>query len=224
MKAILVPLVFLLSLTTHAQQKTIIRTKTELLASLKNNPNKTLINLSTYIPGITLDIRYATTNNFTHQILYTNPIPYLRKPAADALKKVQAALNKRGLRLIIYDAYRPLSVTQKIWDHVHDSRYAANPTNGSGHNRGLSVDVSIISIMGKENTGLNMGTDFDNFTDTAAHTFKKLDQQVLINRKRLKATMEKHGFKSLNTEWWHYSWPNNGGYELIDISFEEINN
>lgn len=216
---ILLPIIFL-SIPSHAQQQTIILTKAALQASINNNPNKTLINLSTFIPGITFDIRYATTNNFTQTILYTNPIPYLRKPAAEALKKVQAALNKQGLGLIIYDAYRPLSVTQKIWDLVHDSRYAANPAKGSGHNRGLSVDLSI--IIPKSRKPLNMGTDFDNFTDSAAHTFTKLDRQVLANRKLLKTTMEKHGFKSLNTEWWHYSWPNNDGFELIDVEFGEI--
>lgn len=219
MKTILLPIAILLSLTAHAQKR-IIHTKAELTASINNNPDKALVNLTTFIPGIILDLRYATTNNFTHQILYTKAKTYLRIPTAEALKKVKAELNKEGLGLIIYDAYRPLSVTQKIWGLVRDSRYAANPANGSGHNRGLSVDLSIVDL--KSGKPMNMGTDFDSFTDSAAHTSTKLDKQVLVNRKILKTTMEKYGFKSLNTEWWHYSWPNDKGYELLDVAFTEL--
>lgn len=67
-----------------------------------------------------------------------------------------------------------------------------------------------------------MGTGFDNFSDTAHHNLKNLPPEILKNRALLKETMEKHGFKALETEWWHYSWPNNRNYEVLDIDFRKL--
>ncbi len=107
-----------------------------------------------------------------------------------------------------------------MWDLIHDDRYVANPAKGSGHNRGLSVDLNIFNFkIGEE---LNMGTGFDNFTDTAHHPFKTLSPDILENRKLLKNTMEKFGFKALETEWWHYSWTNDKDYEVLDIYFKKL--
>jgi D-alanyl-D-alanine dipeptidase len=105
-----------------------------------------------------------------------------------------------------------------MWELVHDERYVANPANGSGHNRGISVDLTIVDLVsGRE---LDMGTGFDNFTDSAHHSFASLPASVLRNRRLLKATMEKYGFKALETEWWHYSWPNDHRYDVLDIGFK----
>jgi len=120
----------------------------------------------------------------------------------------------------IWDAYRPYSVTEKMWELVKDDRYAADPKFGSGHNRGIAVDLTIIDLStGKE---LDMGTGFDNFSDTAHHDFKNLPANVLQNRLVLRSVMEKHGFKALETEWWHYYFINGKDYELLDIPFEEL--
>lgn len=125
-----------------------------------------------------------------------------------------------GLGLKIFDAYRPYAVTEKFWELVHDERYVANPANGSGHNRGTSLDLTIIYL--ENGQELNMGTGFDNFTDTAHHSFTNLPESILQNRMLLKSLMEQNGFKALETEWWHYSLPNSKQYELLNLSFKKL--
>ena len=183
---------------------------------------KKMIELKTIIPSVIYDLRYSTKDNFVMQPLYPRftSVTFLRLPAANALANVQKELSEKGLGLKIFDAYRPYSVTVKFWELVKDERYVANPSKGSGHNRGLAVDLTIIDLKtGKE---LDMGTGFDNFTDTAHHTFTALPETVLNNRKLLKEVMLKYGFKLFETEWWHYSWPNDRNYEVMDLSFEKL--
>lgn len=145
---------------------------------------------------------------------------YLRKAAADSLLAVQKELNKNGWGLKIFDAYRPYSVTERMWEPVQDDRYAADPRKGSGHNRGIAVDLTIIDLSTKKE--FDMGTGFDNFSDTAHHAFTQLPSAVLQNRQLLKKIMEDHGFKALDTEWWHYYLPNSRQYELLDIPFARL--
>jgi zinc D-Ala-D-Ala dipeptidase len=189
---------------------------------VKKDPVKKMVELKTAIPGIVYDLRYATLNNFMKRLMYpagTNTT-FLRQPAADALRKVQVELGIKGLGLKVFDAYRPYAVTVKFWELVHDERYVANPKNGSGHNRGVAIDLIIINS--KTRAELNMGTGFDNFSDTAHQSFLKLPQDVLDNRKLLKTTMEKHGFKPYADEWWHYSWPDAAKFEILDIDFKKL--
>lgn len=180
-----------------------------------------MIELKDFIPGIHYELHYASSNNFTKRQLYkNNESTFLRLPAAKALRQVQLELQRLGYGLKIYDAYRPYQVTKRMWDLVKDERYVANPAKGSGHNRGLAVDLTIMDLTsGKE---LNMGTPFDNFTDTAHHSFTHLDSNVLKNRALLRTLMEKHGFRALETEWWHYSWPNDRRYDVLDIDFAPL--
>ena len=189
---------------------------------IKADSSKRMIELKSLMPNLVYDLRYATTNNFMHQLMYpanTNNT-FLRLPAAHALARVQKELNEKGLGLKIFDAYRPYSVTVKFWELVHDERYVANPAKGSGHNRGIAVDLTIINL--KTEQELNMGTGFDNFTDTAHHTFTNLPEEVLQNRNLLKTTMEKHGFKLFETEWWHYLIANGEKFEVLDIDFKKL--
>ena len=189
---------------------------------IKKDPAKKMSELKSVIPGIVYDLRYATTNNFMHRKMYPEKTVYtfMRLPAAESLEKVQKELNENGLGLKIFDAYRPFSVTVKFWELVHDERYVANPSKGSGHNRGIAVDLTIINLQtGKE---LNMGTGFDNFTDTAHQTFTGLPEEILQNRILLKSTMEKYGFKALDTEWWHFYLINKNNFEILDIDFRKL--
>jgi zinc D-Ala-D-Ala dipeptidase len=183
--------------------------------------SKKMVELKSVVPGIVYDLRYTTTNNFTGQKLYRpTPFTFMRQPAAAALSKVQKELNEKGLGLKIFDAYRPYAATVKMWDLIRDERYVADPKKGSGHNRGLAVDLTIINLEdGKE---LNMGTGFDNFTDTAHHAFAGLPEAILQNRLLLKNTMEKYGFTLFETEWWHYYWPNDRKYDVMDIEFGDL--
>lgn len=189
---------------------------------VKSDPAKKMLELKRLIPTIIYDLRYASLNNFMKRLMYpagTN-ITFLRVPAANALAQVQSELNQKGLGLKIFDAYRPYSVTVKFWELVKDERYVANPSKGSGHNRGTTVDVTIINLQTKSE--LNMGTDFDNFSDTAHHEFTHLPEDILQNRILLKTTMERHGFKPYNDEWWHYSFFDGKLHEILDIDFKKL--
>jgi len=189
--------------------------------SIRNHPEKQMVSLQD-INGIVIDLRYAGPDNFMHKNLYpenTNTT-YLRKQAYQALDSVSMELSKRGLVLVIFDAYRPYSVTIDLWNNVKDERYAANPAKGSGHNRGISVDLTLADA--KTRKLLPMPTGFDNFSDSAYQNFNKVDSKRIANRELLKHTMEKYGFIPLFSEWWHYSWPETGEFEVLDLSFQQL--
>ena len=218
------------SISTAQQVKTnlyglaVVKNKQQQNAIVAADSMMRMLDLKKTIPGIELDLKYCGTNNFTHQRLYPANLrtTYLRAPAAYALQKVQASLVEKGLSLKIWDAYRPYSVTEKMWEPIKDERYAANPKFGSGHNRGIAVDLTIISnSSGRE---LDMGTEFDHFSDTAHSDFNKLPQQILQNRALLRGLMEENGFKVLDTEWWHFYLPESKKFALMDLSFKQLQN
>lgn len=162
--------------------------------------------------SIKLDIRYATENNFTKSIIYDCPKCFLRPDVAKALVAVHKRLKAKGLGLKVFDCYRPSPYQQKLWDKVPNPNYVTPPKKGSMHSRGAAVDLTIIDKNGKE---LDMGTTYDFFGEEAHHSYTKHTAKVNENRKLLKSMMEAAGFKSIRTEWWHYSM--NGG-EYLDLS------
>jgi zinc D-Ala-D-Ala dipeptidase len=184
--------------------------------------NKRLVNLEEFIPGIVLDIRYATKDNFTGSELYDTSAAFLRYPAAWALRKIQERLSMHNLGLKIWDAYRPYSVTEHLWEYVRDSRYAANPRNGSRHNRGCAVDVTLIRL----DTGdeIIMPTEYDDFTEKAHIDFTELPAEIIEHRELLREIMGRYGFTVLHSEWWHFDFNGWEGYELMDIPFEILLN
>lgn len=200
-----------------------ISTKKQYLTLISKDSNEQIVNILSKIPNIQLDLRYATTNNFMKKAMYpiaTNTT-FLKLPAANALLKIQKELNKNKLGLKIFDAYRPYFVTKQFWKLVHDERYVANPIKGSDHNRGTAIDVTLINLTTHEE--LNMGTGFDNFTDSAHHNFTAFSTTVLNNRLLLKNIMEKYGFKKLNTEWWHYSFEDSEQHAILNVRFTTLN-
>ena len=215
-------ILFFIKIAAVAQNLSVISTFNIYKKSVQTSDKNTLVNLKKVIPDVILDLKYGTCNNFTGTKLYKYAATtYLRKEVAFALLKVNDDLKNVGFGLKIFDAYRPYSVTKLMWDIVHDERYVANPLKGSGHNKGIAVDLTIINM----NTlnELKMGTAFDNFTDSAHHSFtKNLPLEIIANRSLLKSTMEKYGFKSLETEWWHYSFSSNENYEVMDIDFKKL--
>lgn len=189
--------------------------------TVKHNPEKRLVLLNSYVYNLFTDFKYATYQNFTHRILYTDPHAYVRLPVAIALEKIQEELSVKGLGLKVFDAYRPYSVTKEMWKVVPDERYAANPAKGSGHNRGAAVDVTLVNISSLKE--LEMPTAFDDFSEKAHHTYMKLPKNILQNRALLKTIMEKYGFIALSTEWWHYSFLDaTTKFELLDLSFDQL--
>ncbi len=182
-------------------------------------PNNRFIEVTTLNPHIKLDIRYATKNNFLNEIVYPEARCFLRYTAAVKLDSIQKELELIGLGLKIFDGYRPLSVQKKMWDVFPDSRYVANPKNGSRHNRGAAVDLTLVDSLGN---ALEMPTEYDSFSEKAHHSFITPNKTIMRNRWILKTIMEKYGFTALQTEWWHYDLKGWQDYEIMDISFEEI--
>jgi len=197
-----------------------VRSTSQYLQQIKNDPNKALVEVVKYVPAIKLDIRYATTNNFMHQRMYTQARAFARLPVVKALKQVEEELAAKGLGLKIFDAYRPYTVTVKFYEKASDKNFVADPKKGSKHNRGCAIDLTLIDLKtGKE---LAMPTDFDSFSKLAAADYPDLPGNVLQNRLMLKTVMESHGFRVLSNEWWHFdfiSWQN---YELLDVPFGDL--
>jgi D-alanyl-D-alanine dipeptidase len=181
-----------------------------------------MIELKSLIPALQYELRYASSNNFTGQRLYpkNTHTTYLRRKPALALAKVAEDLKEKGLGIKIWDAYRPYRTTVRFWKLIHDERFVANPSKGSGHNRGTAVDLTLVDLRtGKE---LEMPTPFDDFSAAAFHGAKNIDEKRIMNRLLLRTTMEKYGFLPLETEWWHYSWPGSSAYDVLDLSFKAL--
>lgn len=190
-------------------------------ALVTRDSSQQLLALQAIIADLKTDFVYATSHNFTHQVLYKDPAAYLRRPAAIALKAAAAAFRKRGYGLLVFDAYRPYEVTVKMWAVVPDNRYAADPRHGSGHNKGVSIDLSLYELAtGKP---VPMPTGFDNFTQKAHQGYDQLPLNVRKNRELLKTVMSENGFLPLSTEWWHFSFPDpTHKFELMDLSFAQL--
>ena len=172
-----------------------------------------LVELIEISPQILLDIRYATAQNFTGQAVYKSARCFLLKNCAERLDRVQKKLEKKGLGLKVFDGYRPLSVQKIFWNLVPDPRYVADPADGSRHNRGASVDLTLV----KNGAEVVMPTEFDDFSEKAAHSYPNASKEANENRITLLKAMEDEGFISYEGEWWHYDDPDWKDYPILDI-------
>jgi len=155
--------------------------------------------------GYVLDLRYATDSNFVDHIIYDCGRCFLRADVAKQLDSARIAFAERGLKIKLFDCYRPLAVQWELWEEVPDARYVADPRKGSMHNRGMAVDLTLVDASTGEE--LDMGTGFDFFGSRAYHsTTPELSKTIQHNRNLLKATLEEWGFQPIRTEWWHYSY------------------
>ena len=173
-----------------------------------------LVDVEKMIPGIVLDIRYATTNNFTGQRLYPFAKCYLRRAAAEKLRAAQTELAASGYGLKIFDGYRPLAVQRKMWAVFPQPGYVADPKKGSRHNRGAAVDVTLIRLA--DGSELEMPTPYDDFTERAHRNFIDLPADAIRHRQLLEAVLTRHGFVGLPTEWWHFDDADWRNYPLLD--------
>ncbi|HRI79038.1 MAG TPA: M15 family metallopeptidase [Cyclobacteriaceae bacterium] len=195
-------------------------TYSEYKESLKEHPEKELVDLEKFIPGIVLDIRYATTNNFTGERIYNLAKAYARKSVATSLQNAQAKFKTLGVGVKIYDAYRPYSATVKFYEVYHDTTYVASPYRGSRHNRGCALDMTLIDLKtGKE---LRMPTEFDSFRKEAWPSTPVSDPEIKKNRDLIIRVMKENGFKVNGSEWWHFDFIGWNKYEVMDINFEEL--
>lgn len=188
--------------------------------TIQKDPNKALVRIKDYVLNITLDIKYATTQNVFYTQLYKKPAALVRLPVAKALVAVQKDLNSQGYGLKIYDAYRPYSVTCQMFEMLPDTLYMGLPWTGNKHNRGIALDLTLISL--KTQKELKMPTPFDALVYSAHPEFMKLPEEVIKNRELLKTVMKKHGFQVDPMEWWHFNYVSVTVFELLDIPFEKL--
>ena len=186
---------------------------------MKNNQSSYLIPVAPLISNLYLDIKYATSDNFTKEVIYPVAGCYLLEPVAQALKSAAHEFEQLGYSIKIWDAYRPLRAQSVFWNLVPDPRYVADPQKGSRHNRGCSVDLT---LMDGNRYEVDMGTGFDDFTHKAHRDFTELESAVLKNRQLLQEVMEKHGFIGWQNEWWHFDFKDWEKYPLLDIALDEV--
>lgn len=183
-------------------------------------PSHDLVPLETVQPPCLPEVRYATRHNFTGKVLYPLPGVFLHRDAARALARVQRDLQKRGLGLKVWDAYRPLSVQQKMWNLIRDERYVSNPAKNQGrHTRGTAVDVTLVDRLGRE---LPMPSDFDDFSERAHRDYRGGTADQRRNRQLLEDVMQKHGFVGYPTEWWHFDLADWEKYPPLDIPIKTL--
>ena len=178
-----------------------------------------LVDMHRRNPRIVLEMRYAGRDNFTHQALYDRAECWLNAVAAARLDAVEQDLERQGLRLKVWDCYRPLSVQRKFWALVPDERYVADPSKGSRHNRGAAVDLTLVRTDGTE---LAMPTPHDDFSIRAHRDFMDLPPALLANRGLLERVMSKHGFVPFPTEWWHFDSEGWESFPVLDVDFSSL--
>ncbi len=160
-----------------------------------------LVDILAINPRIVVDLKYSTTDNFTGQVVYKFQTCLLKKQAALNVSRAQEELEKKGLGLKVWDGYRPIAAQWIFWNLIQDERYVADPRKGGRHTRGTAVDLTIIDKEGRE---LIMPTGFDDFSEQAHLDYMDLSKEQIKNRALLIDLMDRHGFSSLPTEWWHY--------------------
>ena len=197
-------------------------------AAAQNGPPKEankreadLIELIKLDKTIKLDIRYATANNFVGRPVYPEARAFLQRPAAEAVVRVHHALKKDGLGIVIYDGYRPWSITKLFWEVVREDqkKFVADPAKGSKHNRGCAIDLGIYDL--KTGKAIPMPSGYDEFTERASPDYKGGTQEETANREKLRRLMEAEGFTVNPSEWWHFDHNGWQDYAIYDISFED---
>jgi len=167
--------------------------------------DSTFVNLKDYSSDFVYDMKYATSENFLKSKVYDCAECYLRLQTVKALVEANQKFIKKGYRIKLFDCYRPLDIQKRMWAIVSNPEYVADPKKGSIHNRGGAVDITLVDESGKE---LDMGTAFDFFGPEASHDYENLSDDIKKNRKLLRRIMTRSGFRTFESEWWHYNLKN----------------
>lgn len=181
-----------------------------------------MIELVELDPTIKLDIKYATADNFVRRQVYPEARAFLQPAAADGVIRVHRLLAEHDLGVVIYDGYRPWSVTKLFWETVavEERIFVADPTEGSKHNRGCAVDLGIFDL--KTGLAVPMPSEFDEFTTRASPTYSGGTIEERRNRDLLRVLMEANGFTVNQNEWWHFDLIGWEQYPIYDLAFAEI--
>jgi CubicO group peptidase (beta-lactamase class C family)/D-alanyl-D-alanine dipeptidase len=181
-----------------------------------------LVELSSLDATIKYDIRYATTNNFMSTAFYRAPRALMQRPAAEAVARAHKALREHGYGLLIHDAYRPWTVTKMFWEATPDAQrmFVADPAQGSRHNRGCAVDLTLYDLA----TGrpVQMTGGYDEFSDRSYPDYPGGTSLQRWHRELLRRTMEAEGFTVFETEWWHFDFNTWREYPILNVAFEQL--
>ncbi|MBU1678106.1 MAG: M15 family metallopeptidase [Bacteroidetes bacterium] len=187
-----------------------------------------LVNIKELIPDVKLDIRYSTTDNFTSQKLYTTNEALFMLKAVNMLKTAASNLRSlrtydgksypKGIGIKVFDAYRPRAIQYLMFEIFPNPTYVADPANGSIHNFGGAIDLTLYDI--ESGIDLQMPTEFDFFGPEAGHGYSNLPPEAIANRALLKSTMESAGFSIYSAEWWHYQIPNGRASQILDFQMK----
>lgn len=176
-----------------------------------------LVDATSVVEDLGLDLRYATADNFLKKKVYPDSARCLLLPeSASKLKAAAAVLRPQGYRLKVYDCYRPRAVQWEMWKIMPVPGYVADPRKGSNHNRGGAVDLTMVTLEGKE---VEMPTPFDTFTPEAHHGYAGGTEASRKHREILREAMEGAGFVPNRMEWWHYDLPDAKTRPVLDVPF-----
>jgi D-alanyl-D-alanine dipeptidase len=180
-----------------------------------------LVDLAAADPRLRLEIRYAGSNNFTGAPVYRSARAFLQRPAAEALRRVHDRARAEGYGLVVFDAYRPWSVTRMFWDRYPMHRdYLADPLEGSRHNRGCAVDLSLFDL--RSGSEVAMPSAYDDFSERAHPTYAGGTAAERKARDLLRSWMEAEGFTVHDHEWWHFDYRGWQDWRALDLPFEEL--
>jgi len=181
-----------------------------------------LVELAVLDPTIRLDIRYATTNNFMGAVFYESPRAFLQRPAAEAVVRVSAWLRERGYGLLVHDGYRPWYVTKMFWDATPEAlrTFVADPANGSRHNRGCAVDLTLYDLTTGE--AVTMPSGYDEMSPRSFADYPGGTARQRWYRKLLRDAMDAQGFTVYEAEWWHFDFKDWQRYRIENVTFQEI--
>ena len=181
-----------------------------------------LVDLAALDPAIHLDIRYATTNDFLGTPVYTQARAFLQRPAADALLRALRRLQPYGYALLIHDAYRPWYVTKIFWDATppEGKIFVADPAQGSRHNRGCAVDLTLYEL--KTGKPVQMPGTYDEMSPRSFPDYPGGTSLQRWHRDLLRWAMESEGFTVYDHEWWHFDYKDWREYQIFNVPFEGL--
>jgi zinc D-Ala-D-Ala dipeptidase len=173
-------------------------------------------------PTVRLDVRYATADNFLGRPVYRQARAFLQREAALALARAGERLRRQGYGIVVFDGYRPWSVTKTFWDATPPEKrnFVADPSKGSRHNRGCAVDLTLYSLSTGEQVA--MPSPYDDFTEAAYPTYTGGTAEARRHREILRAAMEAEGFTVYEYEWWHFDYEAWRDYPILDVPFEKL--
>lgn len=181
-----------------------------------------LIEVATLEPGIRLDMRYASTNNFMSSVFYDEERLFLQRPAAEGVVEAHRTLAPHGYGLILHDGYRPWHVTKMFWDATPEEQklFVADPASGSRHNRGAAIDLNMYDLENGEPVGMVGG--YDEFSPRSFPYYPGGTSQQRWRRDLLRRVMEEAGFTVYEAEWWHFDHDDWREYALQNATFDQL--